>query len=56
MKLILTNELCRNCGDEGYWWCGCECCDEKFMLCKECGKDLPDATVPMNSMNQEKFK
>jgi hypothetical protein len=33
----------------------CKCCDDKFMVCDDCGKDLPMIDQPMNSMEKEKY-
>jgi len=52
----LTDPLCFYCGDKGVSWCGCDCCDEKFMVCDDCGKDLPVKPYEqMNTMDKEKY-
>lgn len=48
---------CIYCGDKGIWWCGCDCCDDKFMVCNDCGKDIPlvDQTKMKTIKNAEKW-
>jgi hypothetical protein len=47
-------ELCFYCNEPGKWWCGCDCCDDKFMVCEDCGKDIP--IRPFDQMNTIKDK
>lgn len=46
---------CVYCGNKGTWWCLCKCCDDKFMVCNDCGEDIPEIDTPMNSMEKDKY-
>jgi len=48
---------CAYCDEPGVVWAGCKCCDDRFMVCREHGQELPQMDLPLNDKsNYEKYK
>lgn len=41
LEIHLSNSNCKYCDAPGQFWCGCSCCNEFFMVCEDCGSDIP---------------